>query len=139
MPPSTTESEPQNKLRTVYFIIIAAIIVMAASLFLLLDRGKSTVNNSAHLSSIVINITKDGFQPATIQIKPGSTVTWQNTDTSPHQVAGNPYPQDNSVPGLKSAMILPGGSYNYTVKTTKTIHYHDDTKPTVNGTILVGT
>jgi plastocyanin len=85
----------------------------------------------------VIQITASGFVPATLAVKAGTQVVWQNTDAAPHAVASNPYPTNSSVPGLNSKTILPGGSYSYITPKSSKIDYHDDTQPVLGGTIMV--
>jgi plastocyanin len=85
----------------------------------------------------IIDITPSGFVPTTLNVTPGTVIVWQNQDSATHKVASNPYPLDNSVPSLNSGAILPNSSYHYKVTSAGTIHYHDDTDPTVNGTIVV--
>ena len=86
----------------------------------------------------VVQVTADGFIPATVTVKAGSAIVWRNVDTAPHVVASNPFPLDNSVAGLHSKTILPNGSYTYTPSKGGVISYHDDSNPTANGTIKVG-
>jgi plastocyanin len=85
----------------------------------------------------VIQVTAGGFIPATLAVKAGTQVVWQNLDSAPHAVASNPYPENSSVPGLNSRTILPSGSYTFTPTTSGKIEYHDNTQPTLGGIIMV--
>jgi plastocyanin len=67
-----------------------------------------------------VAIQNFAFQPANLQVKVGTTVTWTNNDTAPHTVTF----RDNS---LKSSGILRHGDrYSYTFSTTGTFAYYCD-------------
>lgn len=91
---------------------------------------------AAHEASV--HITSSGFQPGSLAVKANTEVTWINDDTSKiHIIAANPYPQDNSLPGLKSPQLGQGTRYSYTFRHAGTYQYHDDLNPSLNGTVLV--
>jgi plastocyanin len=117
-------------------IVFVCLIIAIAGLSVWHYRHHSSTVATLASREAVINITPSGFVPATLNVKLGTVVVWQNQDSATHKVASNPYPLDNSVPGLNSGIILPNGSYQYK-PTAATIYYHDDTKPTLNGTIVV--
>jgi plastocyanin len=67
-----------------------------------------------------VAIQNFAFQPANLQVKVGTTVTWTNQDTAPHTVTF----RDSS---LKSSGILrQGDTYRYTFTTTGTFAYYCD-------------
>lgn len=84
-----------------------------------------------------ITITAEGFNPATITIKPGTKVVWTNKDSSLHQIQANPHPTGKSLPSLKSAILNSQQTYEYTFNKIGTYEYHDQLKPTINGKINV--
>jgi plastocyanin len=85
-----------------------------------------------------VHITSQGFQPATLVVKPGTRVIWTSDDSqATHLVASNPYPADNTLPSLKSAQLGNGAQFSYTFNHTGSYSYHDDLNPTTNGTIKV--
>lgn len=118
-------------------IVFVCLIIIVAGLLIWRHEHHASVATAKAPHEAIIDITPSGFVPATLNIKSGTVVIWQNQDSATHKVASNPYPLDNSVPGLNSAAILPNGSYQYK-PVVGTIYYHDDTKPTLNGTIVVG-
>lgn len=88
--------------------------------------------------SAVVQITAEGFVPATLQIDPGTTVTWVNADTEPHRVASNPHPDHSDLEGLDSAENIDAeASYSFTFEEAGTFDYHDHLAPTTNGTVVV--
>lgn len=84
-----------------------------------------------------ISITSDGFVPATLVVKRGTTIIWTNTDTALHQIQANPHPTGASLPSLKSELLNAQQTYEYIAGTTGTFHYHDHVNPTSNGVIEV--
>ena len=96
-------------------------------------------SNQAHQQTkiAIVRITKAGFEPATLSVKQGTKIVWDNSDSSLHQVASNPYPKDTGLPGLKSAILNNAQSYSYTANAVGTFGYHDQLTPTINGTLVV--
>lgn len=120
-------------------IALAIIIVLVAggATFWALRHHKNNTGNNAISRQAIVQVDSTGFTPATLTVTLGTTIVWKNTDTSPHAIASNPYPANDSVPGLRSQNILPNGSYTYKPTATGTINYHDNLSPTHNGTIVV--
>jgi plastocyanin len=54
-----------------------------------------------------VTITKAGFIPSTVQIAPGESITWTNSDTVNHQVISDKA-------SLASPILTPGQSYTFT-------------------------
>jgi plastocyanin len=97
----------------------------------------SSTNTSTNTSSptvatvaATVEITAKGFEPATLRIKVGAKVTWNNTDSVLHQIASNPYPANNGLPGLSSPGLESGQSYSYTFRQAGKFGYHDQQNPT---------
>src|SRR6185437_12050418 len=90
-----------------------------------------------HKNIAVVNITNKGFEPATVVVHQGTTITWSNSDVSLHQVASNPFPKDDSLPSLKSEILNNNQTYQFTADKTGSFSYHDELRPTLNGTIVV--
>lgn len=87
---------------------------------------------------VIVEITKDGFVPATLSIPKGTRVTWVNKGSGSHQVAANPHPEHSSVQGLDSrSPIGSDNSYSYTFDQPGTYTYHDHMNPANNGTVVV--
>src|SRR6185437_3978168 len=66
-------------------------------------------------SANMVNYTEDGFQPQTITIKAGQTVTWTNKDSDDLWVASNPHPTHTDYPGFDELKgISTGQTYSFT-------------------------
>lgn len=84
-----------------------------------------------------VRITRQGFEPSTLVVKRGTKITWSNADSGLHQVASNQYPTDKDLPGLKSEILNNAQTYTYVANTTGSFGYHDQMKPTINGTLVI--
>ncbi|MGE5334243.1 MAG: cupredoxin family copper-binding protein [Nitrososphaerota archaeon] len=83
-------------------------------------QNQQNAANATPVSGDVVAIEDFAFQPANLQVKVGTTVTWTNKDTAPHTVTFN----DSS---LKSSGILrQGDTYTYTFTQTGTFAYYCD-------------
>jgi len=87
--------------------------------------SKQSVNNT-------VAIQNSAFNPVTLNVQVGTTVTWINRD---------PHPQDVvSDSGLfTSGNLTNGQSYNYTFNQTGSYSYHSSIHKSMNGTIVVST
>jgi plastocyanin len=101
----------------------------------LATSGASTVTAPASAATPTgatsVNIHDLTFDPATIEIPAGSTVTWTNNDTVPHTATA----LDRSV--LQSGTIQPGQSFSQTFNTPGTFPYFCEFHANMKGTIVV--
>jgi plastocyanin len=81
-------------------------------------------------SEAKINISGFAFDPVTITIKVGETVTWTNQDNVVHTVAAD----DNS---WTSDNLGKGASFSHTFNTAGTFTYHCGVHPNMKGTVIV--
>jgi plastocyanin len=70
------------------------------------------------------------FTPDTLEISPGSTVTWTNTDATSHTTTS-----DGAL--WASGTLAPGRQFSFTFQTTGTFAYHCSIHPGMVGTIVV--
>jgi plastocyanin len=77
-----------------------------------------------------VSIASFLFGPEKLAVAPGTTVTWTNTDRSPHQVSVKDRP-------LRSAIILRGQSESLTFSEPGTYEYTCGLHPSMKGTIEV--
>ena len=120
------------KLAAASFVIFFAAVI---GVTLLADHhGKSSQSKS---ETATVAITDHGFQPATLTVREGTKITWTNSGVHLHQVASNPFPTDNGLPGLNSEILNNAQTYSFVASKTGTYGYHDQLKPTMNGTIIV--
>jgi plastocyanin len=123
-----------NKILKANSLTAIFIVIILASIYLIVFVLPS---NSSSAKVTEIHITASGFQPASVVIKAGTKIVWINDDNEHHQVASNPYPKDNGLPGFKSEILNKGQTYEYAFTKPGTFDYHDDQNPTTNATVGV--
>ena len=77
-----------------------------------------------------VTIQNMAFNPSTLNVKVGTTVTWINKDSTTHNVVS-----DSGL--FQSGDLTNGMSYNYTFNTSGSYPYHCSIHPTMTGTIVV--
>ena len=92
------------------------------------------INNATDHRVVIKNFA---FDPPSVTVKSGDTVTWINEDTTPHIVASDPHPTHTDLPGLESSSLSQGQSYSFTFVKTGTFGYHCHLHPTMKGTVIV--
>jgi len=70
-----------------------------------------------------------GFSPATLTIRPGTTVTWKNMSSAPHTVTSD----DGQTFG--SGNIAPGGTFTFKFTVAGSYSYHCNIHPYMRATV----
>ena len=81
------------------------------------------------VGGVSVEIKNFAFEPKTITIKVGRTVTWTNQDSAAHTVAGDG--------GIDSGDLSKGKSYSKTFDTEGTFDYHCSIHPQMKGQVIV--
>jgi amicyanin len=147
------------KKSTVIGVILVAIVVAAAVALMLTSNNKQTAstaniednssttheegssksaNNEAAtkaeaVSTTSVNISNYSYEPASIKVKVGQTVTWTNQDAVQHDVVAD----SESADAPKSELLSKGESYSFTFKKAGTYNYHCSPHPYMKGTVVV--
>ena len=96
--------------------------------------GYGAAQNPANVAPVTgnaVTIQNFAFQPANLQVKVGTTVTWTNNDTAPHTVTF----RDGSL--TSSALLQKGQSYSYTFTKVGTFSYYCDVHEAMTGQVTV--
>jgi plastocyanin len=119
--------------------LLILVIVALSAATINQKNSNNSVASIAPLPSAQVNIQSNNFSPKTISVKVGQAVTWINNDASPHQIASDPYPTDNTLSALNSKSDLyTNDKYSYVFDKPGTYTYHDELNPFVfDGTIIV--
>jgi len=144
-PAMSPVSNGRKQKGNILMLVALALALIIVGVFLLnkSDEKKPTTNiNNTTLAAIAqaaeVNITADGFSPATVKVKKGASVNWTNQDDATHQIAADPHPTHSSLPGLLGDPLNKGESYSYIFEKSGTYTYHDETNPTkFIGTVIV--
>ena len=86
---------------------------------------------SVDSESVRVDIASMQFQPATIRVKTGETVTWFNQEAMPHTITS---PNSGL---LASDQLNRGGSYEHTFQDPGTYTYYCSLHPSMIGKIIV--
>jgi plastocyanin len=70
-----------------------------------------------------------GFSPATLTIRPGTTVTWKNMSSAPHTVTSD----DGQA--FDSGNIAPGGTFTFKFTVAGSYSYHCNIHPYMRATV----
>jgi plastocyanin len=127
-PPTLSQGGNKSKSRMIIIIIVALLVI--GFVIALVHHSAKAPSGASSAHSATVQITAQGFEPATLKVKVGTTVTWNNTDSSLHQVASNPYPANNGLRGFVSKGTESGQSYSYKFTRTGDFGYHDQQNPT---------
>jgi plastocyanin len=73
------------------------------------------------------------FDPPTLTVKPGTTVTWVNQDSASHTVVSDA----GSPESFSSDTLSTGGTYTRTFTAPGTYPYHCSIHPSMKGTVIV--
>jgi plastocyanin len=90
----------------------------------------TTATNSTGGSVIQVIMTNRSYDPATVTVKVGDTVTWLNQDQPQHDVVA-----DNGE--FKSQLFDLGQSFSFTFTQAGTYPYHCSIHPGMVGTVIV--
>lgn len=89
-------------------------------------------------TAATVQYSDNGFSPATITVKKGTSVTFVNNSSAPMWVASNPHPTHTDLPGFDQLSAADnGGTYSYTFQKTGSWGYHNHRSPGDTGTVVV--
>ncbi|OGC47468.1 hypothetical protein A2886_03535 [candidate division WWE3 bacterium RIFCSPHIGHO2_01_FULL_42_13] len=89
-------------------------------------------------ATVEVSYTDAGFEPVTVEVEPGTTVTFVNNSSGLMWVASDVHPTHDELPGFDQ---LEGGEadtkYNFTFTAVGEWGYHNHLFPSDTGTIVV--
>jgi len=97
-----------------------------------MPKNSEDSSSSKSQATDKVSIDNFAFNPASITVKKGTTVTWTNMDTAAHTVT-----ETDSQDGPKSDNLAKGASYTFTFNTAGTFKYHCAIHPSMTGTVTV--
>lgn len=122
-----------GKLQAHLILLLIAVVLVSGCV----GGGNQPPANQPSPAANAVAIKDFAFSPATLTVKVGTTVTWTNQDSAPHQIASDPHPQHTGLPGLFSDSLGKGQSYSFTFDKAGTLGYHCHLHPNMKGTIIV--
>lgn len=92
--------------------------------------GGGGAASSATQNAVIVTITNNAFQPASLTVPAGTTVTFINQDAGAHTVSA----LDGS---WSSGLLRQGDTFSVTFDHPGTYTYNDQVHPQVTGTVVV--
>ena len=91
-------------------------------------------------NTVNVSITLDSsgnfaFSPATITIKPGTTVVWTNMTSTVHTVTSHDGKTFDS--GIANPIAASGGTFKFTFNSAGTFSYHCEIHPFMKAKVVV--
>lgn len=116
-------------------VYIIAPCLLLALVALAAPRGVSAASSEAgasgvEITGIQVTIDNFSFTPATVTVKPGTQITWQNRDDIPHKVVSS----DNL---FKSKTLDTDDKFTFTFTQPGTYVYFCSIHPKMTGKIVV--
>lgn len=105
--------------------------ILSALAVMLLATAAVLSPQPVHAQGMTVSIQNFMFQPGTLSVPVGTTVTWTNNATVTHTSTSDTGVWD-------SGPISPGMSYSYTFQQAGTFPYHCMIHPFMHGSIVVG-
>ena len=87
--------------------------------------------------AVAVSIQNFAFVPASVTVPIGTTVTWTNQDSAPHQVVSDATPLFSVGALFTSNQFAQGQKYSFTFNNAGTFEYHCGIHPFMKGTITV--
>ena len=96
-----------------------------------------TPQSTNRVSENTIRIGKDGFDPVSITVKPGSIVRWVNADSTEDAALYNPTHRISIVSVKDSPLLSPGMGWSWIFDEPGSYSYNDMLHPTFEGKVIV--
>ncbi len=101
------------------------------------NTSSESTSSGTEASQDIITLTADGFSPATLTVKAGTKVTWNNASGIKATVSSNPHPIHTDYQPLNLGSFPNGGTLFLTFDKPGTYGYHNHLNPSQTGTIVV--
>lgn len=108
--------------------IAGALVLAGCNLYGGTPAQPSSGGSNAAISPDAVSIQNFAFNPGTLTIKKGETVTWTNNDSVLHQIKSDTF---NSNP------LSQGQTFSFTFNDTGTFNYSCAIHPSMTGKIIV--
>jgi amicyanin len=99
------------------------------------ERSSLPIREEGKAVSIVGNSAGNSYNPNLIEIKAGDTVTWINSDSSPHTVTSSSSSSNDS--NFDSGVVRSGEAFSFTFEKEGQYSYFCTLHPSMVGTVVV--
>lgn len=114
------------------YLLTLVIVIIAISLVGCTSKTTTTTLTTTTTNTLTasVSLSNFSFQPSSLTVKAGTTVTWANKDSTTHTVTS-----DSGV--FNSGNLAPNATFSYTFNTAGTFTYYCSIHPTMKGTVKV--
>lgn len=112
------------------FLLLAAVVLVSGCVSYGSQPTQQPPANQSPPAVNAIRILAYEFSPQIIKVKPGTTVTWTNTDPVSHTVTS-----DSGA--FEQGQLSAGGSFSRDFSQAGTFDYHCSIHPSMKGRIIV--
>lgn len=123
--------------KIIIYLIVGLAIYGAGYYFVLMFKKPQQQAQTVVREQKMIILTADGFSPATVTIKAGTTVTWTNNSGGEATVNSDPHPQHTDYPGLNLGRFSKGQTLSLIFTALGKYGYHNHLNPWQQGTVIV--
>ncbi len=104
--------------------------------------GTTSGGGGSTTTGATITITSAGVSPKSVTVASGTSVTFINNDSQPHDMSSDPHPQHTDCPEVNGVgFIQPGQTKSTTAfRTVRTCGFHDHNQPStvsLQGSIVI--
>lgn len=99
--------------------------------------AQNNSSNTNKQTEAKVILSQNGFSPATLTVKAGTTVTWVNNSGMDATVNSDPHPIHTDYPPLNLGSFSDGQTLSLLFSTPGTYGYHNHLDPSQRGTIIV--
>ena len=117
-----------KKIAILALVAAGAIALGGCSLYGGSNSPSSSTSPASSVDSNAVNIQNFAFNPGTMTVKKGTTVTWANNDSAQHQIKSTTF---------NSSQLSKGQSFSFTFNDAGTFDYSCAIHPSMLGKIIV--
>ena len=117
-----------KKIAILTLAVAGAIALGGCSLYGGSNSPSSSTSPASSVDSNAVNIQNFAFNPGTLTVKKGTTITWNNNDSAQHQIKSTTF---------NSSQLSKGQSFSFTFNDTGTFDYSCAIHPSMLGKIIV--
>lgn len=101
------------------------------------NQEETRLSDEISVEDVVVTLTNTGFEPAEVNIAPGTAVIWVNQSGKTATVNSSPHPQHTDYDPLNLDQFKDGESLSFTFDAPGTYKYHDHLNSSHFGTVIV--
>lgn len=118
--------------RPTHFALVVTVAVLIGAV-LLAGGCQTPTSETTNAKSVTVTIHNLTFQPTTLTVTPGTSVTWVNDDDTAHTSTSDA----SGGSGWDSGVLNPGASFSHKFEKAGDFTYHCQIHGYLKGTVIV--